>query len=98
MKKFLSLLLIFTLLFSLCSSSFADVEPPWTENVEAHSTSSLHLQVHTAAVAAALAVKFGGPASNYLWIGISFISSAYTANQDNVYYKVKYYWRSSGDL
>ena len=59
---------------------------PWTENVHMYTETSTYLPVLTsAAVAATLSQKCGGPTNAWMTIATSIVAAFYTSSQDNVY-------------
>jgi len=100
-QKSISLILVLTLLIICTTSAFADVQPPWTENVEMRNETNYHFQVYTSAAIATALVCFIAPTSAPgIWTGLSsaIYSNSVCTETHNVYFKIRYYYRYSGNI
>lgn len=95
MKKIVSIVLVFVMLFGFSTSVFAD---SWTKNPEATTKGSIHQEILVAtAIAETITALSGVPYSEALHIGEAIIGGVSALENDNLYYTVTYYWKASDD-
>jgi len=97
-KRFLALVLVVVLVFSMGSSVFADPVGPWYENTEMAGTTNSIIQTWTvASIATGTALIFSGTAAAWTGIASTLWGNAVLSETHTIYYKVRYYWQPSGD-